>query len=249
MKTGFKISAAVLAAFLVLSLFGCASKGELKQKGKLIMATNAEFEPFEYMDNNKIVGIDVDIATQIAKDMGVTLEIQNMSFDSVITAVPAGKVDVGVAAISKTAERENSMAFTNAYYDASQVIIVKKSNTAITSQDTVKNKKIAVQKGTTGDDLASKLTGDSNMERFSASTDAINELKNGKVDAVVIDSFPANIFVKQNSDIKIVGSPLTSESYCIAIRKGNTKLVEQINNSLKKLKDNGTLDKIIKKYS
>jgi arginine/lysine/histidine transporter system substrate-binding protein len=246
-KLGFKITAVLLASCLTVSLFGCAGSGEFKQKGKLIMATNAEFEPFEYQKDGKIVGIDVDIATEIAKDMGVKLEIQNMNFDSVVTAVSTGKADVGIAGLSENPTRAKSVDFTDTYYDASQVIIVKQSNTDITGKDTLKNKKIAVQKGTTGDDEASKLT--SSIERFSASTDAVTELKNGKVDAVVIDSFPAKIFVNQNSDLKIVGSGLTSEKYSIAVRKGNTKLVEQINKSLKKLKNNGTLDTIIKKYS
>ena len=249
MKIGFKVSAALLAACLTVSLFGCTNSGELKQKGKLIMATNAAFEPFEFQKDGKIVGIDVDIATDIAKDMGVTLEIQNMNFDSVVTSVSSGKADVGIAGLTENPTRANSVDFTDTYYDASQVIIVKQNNTAITGKDSLKNKKIAVQKGTTGDDVATKITGDANVERFSASTDAVSELKNGKVDAVVIDSFPAKVFVKQNSDLKLTGSGLTSEKYSIAVRKGNTKLVEQINKSLKKLKDNGTLDTIIQKYS
>lgn len=249
MKKGMKILAAVLAVSLMIPFTGC-TRGELKDKNKLIMATNAEFQPFEYMDNGKIVGIDVDMATQIAKDMNVKLEIQNMNFDSVVAAVASGKADVGIAGISKDPTREKSVDFSDPYYDASQMIIVKKDNTTINSQDTLKNKKIAVQKGTTGDEVASKLTSDANMVRFDATTDAVTELKNGKVDAVVLDSFPAKIFVKQNSStLKIVGKPLTSESYCIAIRKGNKALLNKVNQSLKTMKANGTIDKLVNQYS
>lgn len=231
------------------SLAGCAPKGELKQKDKLIISTNAEFQPFEYMDNNKIVGIDVDISQQIANDMGVTLQIDNMNFDSVVTAVVTGKTDIGAAGLSKTPTREKSVDFSDPYYDASQVIIVRNDNTTINSQDTLKGKKIAVQKGTTGDDLATKLVGDSNMVRFNASTDAVTALNDGKADAVVIDSFPAKLFISQNSGLKIAGSPLTSEQYCIAVRKGNQKLLDAVNKTIQQLKSSGQLDEIIKKYS
>lgn len=249
MKKWVRIAAPALAACMLLPLAGCKAKNGLKSAGKLTMATNAQFEPFEYMEGGKVVGIDVDMANQIAKDMGAKLTIDNINFDSVIPAVVSGKDDVGIAGISKTADREKSVDFSEAYYDASQVIIVKADNTAITDQNSLKGKKIAVQKGTTGDDLASKLTSDANMDRFNASTDAITELKNGKADAVVIDSFPAKVFVKQNPGLKIAGKPLTSESYCIAVKKGNTALLSKINASIDKMKSDGTLENILKKYS
>lgn len=249
MKKFIRIAAVLLAAAMTCSLFGCKKAGKLKENGKLIMATNAEFEPFEYMENGKIVGIDVDIANKIAEDLGLTLEIQNMNFDTVVTAVSSGKADIAIAGLTKTPDREKSVDLTDSYYDASQVIIVKQDNSEITDSNSLKDKKIAVQKGTTGDELASKLTADSNMIRFSASTDAINELKNGKADAVVIDSFPAKVFVKQNTDLKIVGDNLSTEQYCMAVRKGNTELQKDVNAEIKKLKENGTIDEIIKKYS
>lgn len=249
MKILSKALVATLALALVGSMAGCAQQGKLKEKDKLIVATNAAFQPFEYMDKGKIVGIDADMTEQIAKDLGVTLQIDNMNFDSVVTAVSTGKADIAAAGLSKTPDREKAVDFSEPYYDASQVIIVKNDNAAITGKDTLKGKKIAVQKGTTGDDLATKLVGDSNITRFNASTDAISALKEGKVDAVVIDSFPAKVFVKQNSDIKIVGEGLTSEQYCIAVRKGNKELLDAVNQSIQKLKSSGQFDEIIKKYS
>lgn len=248
MKKAIKLTSLILAASLVLPLAGCSNKKELQQEGKLIMATNAEFEPFEYMENGEIVGIDVEIANAIADDLGLELEIQNMNFDSVVTSVASGKADIGVAGLTKDPDRDKSVDFSDPYYDAAQVIIVKNDNTTIQDEETVKGKKIAVQKGTTGDTLATELSGDSNVVRFNATTDAINELKNDKVDAVILDSFPAQVFVKKNHDIKIVGDQLTSEEYCICVREGNTALLNKINDSLKKLKDSGTLDLIISKY-
>ena len=244
MKKTIRVLSVVTALSLSLALFaGCS-----KDSSKLTVATNAEFQPFEYMDNNKIVGIDVDIVNAMAKDMGKTADIQNMEFDSVIPAVTTGKADLGVAGISKTPDREKSVDFSEPYYDAKNVIIVKSTNTAVSGKDSLKGKKIAVQKGTTGDDLATGITGDGNVERFSASTDAVTELKNGKVDAVVIDSFPAETFVKQNGDLKIVGDSFSSEQYCIAVKKGNTKLLGEINKEIEKLKSNGEIDQIIQKY-
>lgn len=249
MKKFIKFASLALAAAMVVPLAACNSSNKmLKDDTKLVMATNAQFEPFEYMENNKITGIDVDIATAIAGDMGVKLEISNMNFDSIITSVSTGKADCGVAGITKTADREKSVDFSDAYFDAGQAIIVKNDNTTINSKDDLKGKKIAVQKGTTGDDEAVKITGEKNITRFNASTDAVTELKNGKADAVIIDNFTAKSFLKKNTDIKQVGDPITNEKYCIAIRKGNTALVNKINASLKKLKDSGKLDEIINKY-
>lgn len=249
MKKFIKFASIALAAAMVIPLAACSNSNKmLKDDKKLVMATNAEFEPFEYMENSKIVGIDVDIATAIAEDMGVTLEITNMNFDSIVTSVSTGKADCGVAGMTKNAEREKSVDFSDPYFNAGQAIIVKNDNTTINSKDDLKGKKIAVQKGTTGDDEAVKITDESLMTRFNASTDAINELKNGKVDAVIIDNFTAKSFLKKNTDIKQVGEPITSEEYCIAIRKGNTELVNKVNASLKKLKDSGKLDQIIEKY-
>lgn len=215
---------------------------------KLTVATNAEFEPFEYMEGKKIVGIDVDISTAIAKDMGKTLEVNNMDFDSVIPAITTGKFDLGVAGISKTPDREKSVDFSEPYYTAKNVIIIKDTNTAVTGKASLKGKKIAVQKGTTGDDLATSVTGDANVDRFDASADAILELKNGRADAVIIDSFPAAKFVKANPGLKILSESFDSEQYCIAVKKGNTALLSEVNKVIEKLKSDGELDKIVKNY-
>lgn len=249
MKIISKALMVAMALALAGSLAGCASQGKLKEKDKLIISTNAEFQPFEYMDKGKIVGIDVDISEQIAKQLGVTLQIDNMNFDSVVAAVQTGKTDMAVAGLSKTPDRAAAVDLSDPYYDASQVIIVKKDNTAINSEASLKGRKVAVQKGTTGDDLATKLVGDANMTRFNASTDAVTALSDGKVDAVVIDSFPAKTFVNQNPNLKITGSPLTSEQYCIAVRKGNKELLAAVNKEIGQLKSSGDLDKIIQKYS
>lgn len=233
-----------LAIGAALPLSGCRSASG----GTIYMATNAQFQPFEYMDKNKIVGIDVDIANQIAKDMGKKLEIDNMEFNSVVTSVETGKDDMGVAGITDTAEREKQVAFSEPYYDASQVIVVKKGS-PIAGQDDLKGKTISVQKGTTGDDLAKKLVGDKNVSRFNASAEAALAVSQGKVDAFIIDSFPAQMFVKQYSGLTIVGQPLESDKYCIAVKKGNTALLQQINKTIEKLQSSGELEKIVKKYS
>lgn len=266
MKNGFKTVAAVMAAALALSLCGCSGKNTsqsasgnssaasaasngLKNAGTLVMCTEATFRPFEYMDKGNIVGIDVEISKQIAKDLNAQLSIQNISFDSVIPAVETGKYDLGVAGITKNAGRAKMVDFSDSYYDASQVIIVKSSNTTINSAKSLKGKQIAVQQGTTGNDLATTYTDKSKVQPFQATTDAVQQLENNKVDAVILDSFPAQIFVQQHPDLKIAGKPLDSEPYCIAIKKGNTALLNAVNKTIKRLKSSGDIKSYIKQYS
>lgn len=249
MKKIIKIVALALVASMAIPFTACSSKTQmLKDSTKMVMATNAEFEPFEFMDGNDIVGIDVDIANQIATDMGVELSISNMNFDSVVTSVQTGKADVGIAGITKNDEREEQVDFSDPYFDAGQVILVKSDNSTVNSKDDLNGKKVSVQKGTTGDDTAVEVVGEDNVVRFNATTDAANELKNGKVEAMIIDNYTAAALLAKNPELKQVGDPLTSEEYCIAVGKGNKELLDKINASIKKMKDNGDIDKIVANY-
>ena len=216
--------------------------------GVLTMATNAEFEPWEYHEGDKVVGIDADIAAAIAEKLGMELKIEDMAFDAIIPSVVSGKADFGMAAISVTEERKASVDFTNTYADSALVVLVKNDNTEITGADALSGHKIGAQTGTTGELKATDLVGDENVERYNSYFEAIQSLKQGKIDAVIIDKAPAKVFLSQNEDIKQVGDEMDKEEYAIAVKKGNAELVEKLNSVIEELKSDGTFDEIVNKY-
>lgn len=216
--------------------------------GVLTMATNAEFPPYEYHDGGEIVGIDVEVAEAIAEKLGMTLEIDDIAFDSIIPEVDSGKADMGVAGMTVSEDRLKNVDFSDPYTTASQVIIVKEDS-EIAGPDDLAGKYIGVQLGTTGDIYASDYEADgSTIERYNKGFEAVQAMMQGKIDAVVIDLEPAKVFVSENEGIKILDEALTVEEYAIAVKKGNTELVEKINGALAELKDSGELQAIIDKY-
>ena len=216
--------------------------------GVLVMATNAEFPPYEYHDGGEIVGIDAEIAKAIADELGMELEIEDIAFDSIIPEITTGKADMGLAGMTVTEDRKESVYFTDTYAKASQKIIVKEDS-AIASPDDLTGVIVGVQQGTTGDIYVSDLEADgTTVERYNKGFEAVQALSQGKIDAVVIDGEPAKTFVAQTEGLKILEESFTDEEYAIAVKKGNTELLEKINGALKTLKDNGTLDEIVAKY-
>lgn len=214
--------------------------------GKIIMATNAEFPPYEYHDANSIVGIDVEIMQEIAKKMGCELVIEDIAFDSVIPEVVSGKADLGMAGMTVTEDRKQSVDFSDTYTKASQVVIVNDAS-PITSPADLEGKKVGVQLGTTGDIYAEDIK-DVTVERYNKGFEAVQAMSQGKIDAVIIDIEPAKVFVASTEGIKILDEAFTEEEYAIAIKKGNDKLLNNINLALAKLKEEGKLDEIIAKY-
>ena len=237
------ISVCLLAAISLFLLAGCGSDSNV-----IVMATNAQFPPFEYKDGSEIVGIDVEIAREIAKDLGKELKIDDMEFDSIITAVSSGKADMGIAGMTVNKDRLKNVDFSDTYFEAAQVVIVKKgSNITVNDLDGLK---IGVQSGTTGDDYVTENFPSSPPSRFSSAIDAVLALTTDKIDAVVIDNFTAMALEKQNADkITVLEDKLTSEKYAIAVKKGNKKLLESINKTLARIKEDGTLEEFIIKHS
>ncbi len=216
--------------------------------GALVMATNAEFPPYEYYDGGEVVGIDVEVAEAIAAKLGMTLEIEDMAFDSIIPAVNSGKADIGLAGITVDEDRLKNVDFTDTYTTASQVIIVMEDS-EIAGPEDLAGKYLGVQLGTTGDLYATDYEAEgATVERYNKGFEAVQAMMQGKIDAVVIDNEPAKVFVEQNEGIKILDEPLTVEEYAIAVKKGNTELLEKINTALAELKDSGELQAIIDKY-
>ena len=247
-----KVLSVLLVAVCVLSMAACGSKkedssaGDSGKKEKLVMATNAEFPPYEFYEGKEVVGIDADIAAAVAEEMGMELEIEDMAIDSIITAVTSGKADIGAAGMTVTEDRLENVDFTDTYATATQVIIVKEDS-AIAGPDDLTGKKIGVQLGTTGDIYADDIE-DATVERYNKGFEAVQALQQGKIDAVVIDGEPAKEFVKEAEGLKILDEAFTEEEYAIAVKKGNDELKEKINDALANLKESGKLDEIVAKY-
>ena len=240
-----KLLSVVLVAALGASLLVCA--GCTQKKTDLVMATNAEFPPYEYHgDDGSIIGIDAEIAQAIADEMGRNLVIEDMQFDSILAAVQSGKADMGVAGMTITEDRLQNVDFSTPYATAAQVIIVKEGSD-ITSPDDLAGKTVGVQLGTTGDIYADDIE-DATIERFNKGFEAVQALTQDKVDAVIIDNEPAKVFVTQNDGIKIIDEAFTYEEYAIAVKKGNTELLNGINSAIAKLQESGELQQIVDKY-
>lgn len=213
----------------------------------LIMATNAQFPPYEYYDGDKIVGIDAEIAQAIADKLGLTLEIQDMEFDSIISSVASGKADIGMAGITASDDRKLTVNFSTTYATGKQVIIVKEDS-PIAGPDDLKGKLIGVQLSTTGDIYCTDDYGDESMRRFNNGAEAVLALTQGKIDAVVIDNEPAKVYIQQNAGLKIVPTEYIIEDYAIEVSKNNTELLDKINAALASLQSDGTVKSIVDKY-
>lgn len=245
MKHIARLLTVILSAMLILTAVGCGSSDK-----DLVMATNAAFPPYEYYEGDEIVGIDAEIMKAIADDLGMNLVIEDMEFDSIVTAVQSGKADVGAAGMTITEDRLELINFTDSYTTAKQVIIVTEDS-AIAGPDDLEGKIIGVQTGTTGDLYTTwdyEDEGLATVERYNKGTEAVLALTQGKVDAVVIDNEPAKVFVTENAGLKIVEAEYALEDYAICIAKSNTDLLAKVNASLAKLKESGKLQEIIDKY-
>lgn len=223
----------------------------IKAKGKLVMATNAAFPPFEYIKDNAPAGVDVDIANEIAKDLGVELQVDDMEFNAIIPAVQNGKADFGAAGMTINDERKQQVDFSVEYVRSAQFCIIPKGSTITVEDLKAKGKKIGVQEGTTGQFYA---TGE-DIKNDEASEDvlgyenaliAAQDLMNGKCDAVIIDKLPAESIVAANSDkLELMPEPLTEESYAISVKKGNADLLAAINKTLERLVAEGKVDEFV----
>ena len=222
--------------------------------GVLTMATNAAFPPYEYIEGGEVVGIDADIAAAIAEKLGLELQIEDMEFDAIIEAVKSGKADIGLAGMTVTPDRAEEVNFTASYATGVQVVIVTEDS-AITSVDDLfaegASNVIGVQRNTTGDlyttwDLED--AGLATIDRYSKGAEAVQALKTGKVDCVVIDNEPAKAFVAEVEGLKILDTEYILEEYAGAMNKDNAELFEAVNTALSELIEDGTIQGIIDTY-
>lgn len=264
-----KLLALLMAMALVLSLAACGgTKEEPKEstaaesgatgvttvtEGELHMATNAAFPPYEMVaDDGSFEGIDVEIATAIAEKLGLTLVVDDMDFSSVITSVQTGKEDMAMAGLTVTDERKENVDFTDSYSTGIQVVIVTEDSD-IASIDDLDGKQIGCQEATTGyiycsDSVENGGYGEDAVTPFPNGANAVEALKTGKVDCVVIDSQPAKEFVAQNEGLKILDTEFAVEDYAIGVNKENPELRDAINAALQELISDGTVQSILDKY-
>ena len=222
--------------------------------GTLVMATNAEFPPYEYHEGDEIVGIDAEIAAAIAEKLGMELQIEDMAFDSLIPAIQSNKADMVLAGMTVTEDRLENVNFSDSYATGVQVVIVKEGSDIKSVDDLFAdgaNHSIGVQTATTGDiyctgDIEDEGLG--TVERYNKGADAVQALLAGKIDCVVIDSQPAKEFVEANEGLTILDTEYAVEDYAIALNKDNTELLDKVNAALKELTDDGTIQSILDKY-
>lgn len=243
----------ILCILSMVLFTGCGKK----DNKTLVLGTNAEFPPFEYINNDgEIDGFDVAFMKAIGEEIGYKIKFTNMEFKSLLGSIQTNGIDAAIAGMTITEERALSVDFTKPYFSANQYIIVKIDNDKVTTLEELNGKKIAVQEGTTGDLICTpaeenEIITDSStvVKRFKKGTDAVLELKKGGVDAVVIDSSPAEKFVSSNSDtLKYIPIPGEPEEYGIAVAKGNEELVKLLNEGIEKVKENGVYDSLINQY-
>lgn len=225
-----------------------AEAGEVSEAladGVLTVGTNAEFPPFEYVDDNgEPDGFDV------ALKLGVEVEVENMEFESLVAAI-GSKIDVAIAGMTVTDERKESVDFSDAYYDAVQYVIVPEGSDIASAAD-LAGKAIGVQLGTTGDFIATDDVEGSEVSRYNKGVDAVNDLINGRVDCVIIDKNPALVFESTfEGQVKAIPGEQFEfgvEEYAIAIPRGDAALLSQVNKALEEIKADGTFDELVKQY-
>ena len=224
---------------------------EAPKKPILKMGTNAYFQPYEYYDGDKIVGIDAEIAALIADKLGMELQIVDMEFDSILTAVNEGSVDFGMAGMTVTEDRLLEVDFSISYANGKQVVIVKDGSAITTADDLFAEGatyKVGVQLGTTGDIYATGDLGEARVTAYNNANNAVLALIGGDVDCVVIDNEPAKALVAANSGLKILETAYADEDYAISVKKGNSELLNKINAAILELTEAGKIDEILDRY-
>lgn len=238
----------LIALLVALMMLGTAAAA---MADTLTMGTNASFPPYEFYENEKIVGIDAEIAAAIAEKLGMELKIEDMEFKAIIPAVTTGKIDFGMAGMTVTEERLQSVNFSETYATGIQAIIVKEGSEIKSVDDLYAEGatwKVGVQDATTGDIYCTDDFGEDRVSKFPVGADAVEALKTGKVDCVIIDNEPAKAYVAANEGLTILDTQYAVEDYAIAVALENTELLEKINGALKELIDDGTVKAIVEKY-
>ena len=247
----FMMAALMLVALAVTGCGGEEKKAAEAPEKVLRVATEPTFAPFEFQEegSDKLSGFDMDLIRAIGAKMGYKVEIANMGFDALIPALNTGNIDVAIAGMSITDERKQAVGMSDPYYTSGLIVMVQKDNNDIKNIEDLKGKRIAAQIGTTGAAKAHSVEG-AVVTEFNTNTESAMELTNGGVDAVINDSPVIGYYLAQGGSevAKTVGDVMEAEQYGIAVKKDNTKLLEDINKALAELKKDGEYDKIYKTW-
>ncbi|WP_430612238.1 transporter substrate-binding domain-containing protein [Enterococcus sp. DIV0876] len=262
-------SLVVLATVLVLGACGSNGSGSsesgnasadnqlesIKSAGVINVATSADFAPFEFHamidGKDQIVGADIDLVNEIADQLGVKVNILDLDFNAVLTALQQGKADIAVSGISATEERKQTFDFTDNYFTPEQKLVINKDNeSAYTSIDSLAGKKVGAQKGSIQESIVQSQMADSQLVSIAKVPNLINELKQGSIDGLVLESAVAESYVAQNDDLMVADVALevsADDSYAIALPKGSTELQTELNKILKELDENGSISEFVQK--
>ena len=233
----------LLFLVMVLLLTGCG-----KNDNDLVMVTEAGFPPYEFYENGKVVGVDIEIANEIAKELNKNLVIKDIAFDSIINELKSGKADFAAAGMSITEDRLKEVDFTIEYIVSEQVVVVK-NDSQINNIDDIKDKTISVQLGTVADQYVTKNYKEAKVNRLKKFLVAAEDVKNNKSDCIVMDKLPALELVKKNPELKILDGTLFEDKYGMAVKKGNKELLDQINKVLERLISEGKIEEYTVKFS
>lgn len=244
-----KLLCVVLVMLMTVSLVACGNKKDTDSTGEetsetLIVGTEPGFAPYEYMEGDKVVGIDMDIAQAIAEAMGKELEIKTMDFDGALLAVEQGKVDFVAAGVSVDEDRAKRMDFSDEYVNSTEVVVVNKENPMVASVEDLNDKIIGVQQGNIADYYVSdeeNLT-PKDIKRYTKFAQAAEDLKNSKIDCIVMDLYPAQELVDSNDSLIMLDGTLFEDKYAIAVQKGNTELLNKINEVIAQLIKDGKIE-------
>ena len=264
MKKTLRILALLLSFLMITGLFAACNNnntGDGNETTKppadeivLIVGTNPEFPPFEFLDDNgEMDGFDVALIKEMGDRMGMTVKMEAMEFKSLIAAI-GGRIDIAIAAMTITEDRKESVDFTDSYFDAKQYVLVAADNDAITSVGDLTGLKLGVQEGTTGDFIATDIadadeTGETKVSRYSKAVQAVMDLASGRLDAVIVDKNPAMEFANTNDKVKIISDDFfEDEFYGIAVPKDKPELLQKLNDALAEVIADGTFDTLLEKY-
>ena len=265
-----KITGSIVTALALFALGACGSSGgssssssdksdnqlaAIKKSGVLKVATSADYAPFEFHTmvdgKDKIVGSDIDLVNEIAKELGVKAEVSDMSFNTVLASLKEGKSDIAISAISATDERKEQFDFTDNYYNPPQVVVINKKNKdAYTSTDALKDKNVGAQKGSIQEDVVKTQIEGSKLVTIDKVPNMVVEVNQGSLDAMVVEKTIAESYIAQNPDLTIADitlKPSADEAFAIALPKGSSDLQKELNTIIKKLNDEGKVDEFIKK--
>lgn len=213
----------------------------------LVLGTDPGFKPFEYKQGQEIVGFDIDLAREIAKDTNRSLQIEEIAFDGLLPALQAGRIDLIAAGMTVTPDRRKNAEFSHTYYTAAQKIIVPKTGSTIATSDDLIGRRIGVQLGTTADTLAHKIR-EAQVVQLQSTASVVQELSSRRIDAAIMDDGPAQQYLATNPQLVALPRNLSREDYAIAIKKGNSKLLAEVNASIAAMKRDGRYEKLIKKH-